>query len=52
MKIGDRVKYMVGGKEHYGRIIWFSADGINAVVETDQGTRDSLPKSKLEVIND
>lgn len=47
MKIGDRVQYKVGGKIHYAKIVWISK--THATVETDQGTRDNLPLSQLEL---
>ena len=51
MKIGDKVKYIVGGKEHTARIVWLMVDGIDAVVETTNGTRDRIPRKELTVIN-
>lgn len=51
MKIGDKVKYDIGGKEHISRIVWLSVDGINAVVETTNGIRDRISIKELTVIN-
>lgn len=48
MKIGDRVKYIVGGKTMFAKIVWLKE--LTAIVDTDQGSRAEVDLDDITLI--
>ncbi len=48
MKIGDKVTYKNEGVVYYGTIVWLRQ--FTAIVQKDNGARDEVNKTKLNLI--